>query len=144
MGDLGELPPEGAVGGEEAPAPGEDTLLATPPAKRDTDNRKRKAPTTTRKSKGKVYKPVVSDQRTHRVPQRDNMRTGAGTRVNKQLPGAKDLMRLGKMTGIYEDLLPNYNIKEEIKGEREISITSNDAKFLIESLNKMESDTDET
>jgi len=145
--DLGELPPEGAVGGEEAPAAGEDTLLATPPpAKRDTDDRKRKAPTTTAKSKGKTYRPVVSDQRKFRVPQRKNMRTGANLRINKELPGAKDLMGLGKMTRIYEDLAPNYNVEETIKGEREISIASNDAKFLIESLKKMEMepDTDET
>ena len=74
------------------------------------------------------------------------MRTGANLRINKELPGAKDLMGLGKMTRIYEDLAPNYNVEETIKGEREISIASNDAKFLIESLKKMEMepDTDET
>lgn len=142
-----EPPPEGAIGGDEAPAAGEDTLLATPaPAKRDTDDRKRKAPTTTAKSKGKLYRPVVSDQRKFRVPQRKNMRTGANLRINKEIPGAKDLMGLGKMTRIYEDLAPNYNVEQKIKGEKEISNTSSDAKFLIESLKKMEMepDTDET
>ena len=55
-------------------------------------------------------------------------------------------MGLAKFTRIYEDLTPNYNVEEGIRGEREISIASNDAKFLIESLNKMEMepDTDET
>ena len=74
------------------------------------------------------------------------MRTGANIRVNKELPGAKELMGLGKMTRIYEDLSPNYNVEQKLKGEKDISIASGDAKFLIESLKKMEMepDTDET
>ena len=143
--ELGELPPEGALGGEEAPAAGEETLLATPaPAKRDTDDRKRRDPTTTTRSKGKWYKPVVSDQRKFRVPQRKNIRTGANLRFNRDIPGAKDLIGLGKMTRIYEDLFSIYNMEEDLKGEKDILNASNDAKFLIESLNKMEPDTDET
>ena len=119
--------------------------MATPaPAKRDTDDRKRRDPTTTTRSKGKWYKPVVSDQRKFRVPQRKNIRTGANLRFNRDIPGAKDLIGLGKMTRIYEDLFSIYNMEEDLKGEKDILNASNDAKFLIESLNKMEPDTDET
>lgn len=72
------------------------------------------------------------------------MRTGANIRVDKDLPGAKDLLGLGKMTRIYEDLMSNYIQEEELEGEKEISNTSVSVRYLLESLNKMESDADET
>ena len=131
LGDEGEAD----LGGDEPaaeepldePAGGEDEgmLLAAPPKRDDGPNRAVKKNvhgdklTTTAKSKGKWYSPKKDDKRD----------MGARRRSLTKTHGAKDLLSLGKLRGITEELGSIYDISEE-----EIFETNNDIKKIIEGL----------
>jgi hypothetical protein len=140
--DLGDTGAEGGdldLGGEEETAEPaldsegepEDKLLVAPelPAKRDDDM------TTTPRSKGKWYKPVMyrgGDQRASGARKRSYLghagnQKSSGSRRNVLGSGAMELFSLSN--GVFEQ-------KAKTSDEEEILVVNNEVKVLIENLTK--------
>ena len=129
-----EEPAAGEPAAEEPPGGEDEGVLLAAPAKRD-DGPTRAVKknvhgdklTTTAKSKGKWYSPKKDDKRD----------MGARRRSLTKTHGAKDLLSLGKLRGITEELESIYDISEE-KIEEKIFETNNDIKRIIEGLESKE------
>ena len=126
----------------DAAAPAEDgALLAAPPAKRD-DTPSRVLTKRTKKENGKVmtttdkshgwYEPRMNyasgDRRKSSGPRKKNMNRSAAPETGtkrKTLPGASELSKLVRGTGVYENKLTNYSKQEEeklLKSQEELKV----------------------
>jgi hypothetical protein len=112
------------LGGEEEAPPGDELLLAEP-GKRDEDWYKlrsrdalgRPKQTTTSKSKGKWYNPVINDKRKSSGPRKKNIKqkwANEKSRATERTyaPGYSPLRQLAK--GLTEDKDTNYRDEERL------------------------------
>ena len=121
------------MGGEEMGGEEEETALLAAPGHRDDGGY------TTPGSKGKAYYPVASDSRGSGARKRSMFADGGGslasTSITNLFKGMNDLNRLGN--GLPEGQATNYNEEEQVN-----AITY-ETQQLIESLHRLEPDTDE-
>ena len=121
------------MGGEEMGGEEDETALLAAPGHRDDGGY------TTPGSKGKAYYPVASDSRGSGARKRSMFADGGGslasTSITNLFKGMNDLNRLGN--GLPEGQATNYNEEEQVN-----AITY-ETQQLIESLHRLEPDTDE-
>ena len=120
------------LGGEDLGGEEDNTLLAAPPAKRDSKTGKRVTTKSTNSSaKGHTYTPVEYKDGDGRNGRPQNYKSKGAPQPKIWLPGSQRLKSLGK--GIYENDQSTYNDEEQLLFE-----ASNEVKKLISDLSKLE------